>query len=120
MAGENNVFSSMASRSTGGIINNLLSRVETFSLASCHGFLFSLLGVWALQIEEELIGVGLLQEILAIGEGLDFVELCFHEVMKGLDVSLHPMGIGEDSLVAAIGEGFDGQGVTRRFLAFPA
>ncbi len=82
---------------------------------------FVLLGaIGSGEVEEELIRVGGGQEVAAIGEGLDFIELLFHEVVDGLDVGLEAVLSGRDGAMDLTWNALDGVGEGGVGLGLPA
>lgn len=62
------------------------------------------------QIEEELVLIGLVDEVRASGERFDFIELLFHEVVDGFDVGLEAMLSGWDGAMGLPVDALDGAG----------
>ena len=59
--------------------------------------------VGSVKVEEQLVGGGLVKEVLAVFKLFDFKEFNFDEIVDGLNVGLHTMGAGEDWCVPLAG-----------------
>ena len=71
----------------------------------CQGLWFSFVRVGAHEVEVELVGVDLGEEVAAAGEGFQIKELVFFEAMHGFDVALVGVSSGRDVHVLAVDEG---------------
>ena len=56
-----------------------------------------------MEVEEHLIRRGLVKEVLTIFKLFYFVEFKFDEIVDCLDVRLHSVGAGENSLMTLAG-----------------
>ena len=66
-----------------------------------RGLVF-LVGVGSGEVEPEVVGVGLVEEVSEAAEGLDLVELVFDEAVNGFDVGLEGVGTGRDGVVSGM------------------
>ena len=64
------------------------------------------MGVRSDEVEVELVGVGLGEEIAAAGEIFQVKELVFFEAMHSFDVALVGVGGGRNAHMLAVPEGF--------------
>jgi hypothetical protein len=76
-------------------------------------------GVLSREIEEEVVRGRLLEEVGAVAEGFDLVELRLHEGMHGFDVGLESVLAGRYGAVRVAGERLDGLGEVGVVLGLP-
>jgi len=62
-----------------------------------------LVRVGSREVEPEVIGVGLMEEVLEAAEGLDLVELVLDEAVYSFDIGLEGVGTGRDGVVFGSG-----------------
>jgi len=80
-------------------------RAGSEPLDDLPGSLVLLVGVGTGEIEVELVGAGLGQEVAAVGERFQIEELVFDEAVDGFDVALEGVGGRGDADVLAVAQG---------------
>jgi len=79
-------------------------RARSESLDNLPGSLIFFVGVRTSQVEVELIGLSLGEEISAAGEQLQIKELIFDQTMHGFDIALVGVGSGRDAQMLTVAQ----------------